>query len=119
MPNSNSNNNSMNRGGGQELRYDSFFPQNGCMFPVSSDLSKCPKYAYPLQGIPTCSQPCLAIPDTSIYGTQVAASEIYGDALSMDGGDGIFYYNVANGPNSISTLTYPNSSAQYQHRFSD
>jgi len=90
---------SKNQGRGPELKYELYFPPNSCM-PKDEGMGKCPRYPYPLQNIPTCSSiyvPCASSDNTpadkSIYGKTVNPSELYGDALAMNEGDGLFYYH--------------------------
>ena len=101
---------SATEGRGPELKYEFYFPPNSCMPKDNGFMpGKCPKYPYPLTNIPTCSSiyvPCTssAPVDTTIYGTNPAPSELYGDTLAMDGGDGLFYYH--NPYSSDMSLTY-------------
>ena len=115
--NTNSNtNNSMTQGRGPEMKYDFYFPENACMFMSSNDISKCRKIPYPLENIPACSMPCLKVPDKSIFGDPVP-SELYGNALGMDGGDGLYYYHDPNAPKSLSVLTYPSRVQPYHFAY--
>ena len=86
-----------NDGRGTELKYEIYFPPNTCM-PQNTGIGKCRELPYPLQNAPQCSSiysTCMntAQPSTSIYGTDPRPSELYGGALAMNEGDGMFYYH--------------------------
>ena len=102
-------------GRGPELKYEYYFDlPNSCM-PKDTGFNKsqCPVYSFPLQNIPTCSSiytPCTSPADQgaaskAIYGENPMPSELYGDALGMNEGNGMFYYNDPFGFN-LSALTF-------------
>jgi hypothetical protein len=98
---------------GTELKYEFYFPENACM--VNEGPMRCPTYSYPLENVPTCKQPCnTSFNPDPIYGTEPMASELYGDALAMNEGDGSYYYH---GPGvkslAIGPLTYPKGLQDY------
>ena len=99
-------NNIMTQGRGPEMKYDFYFPENACMFRSPNDLSTCRKIPYPLEHVPTFRLLCPQVQDKSIFGEPVP-SELYGGALGMDGGNGLYYYHDPNAPKSLSDLTYP------------
>jgi hypothetical protein len=129
MSNSKCNNSAGDIGRGPELKYEFYFPPNSCM-PKDAGMSKCPEtFNYPLQNIPSCKSiyvPC-AMDTNSANNNFVNAnsvkinsantntnvnailepqpSELYGDALGMNEGDGLFYYNDPYGFN-LTALTY-------------
>lgn len=112
MSKSNCNNSAGDLGRGPELKYEFYFPPNSCM-PKDTGMGKCPTFPYPLQNIPSCQSiyvPCTA--DAKSVGATNAnplpepqPSELYGDALGMNEGDGMFYYNDPYGFN-LTALTY-------------
>lgn len=111
MSNSNCNNSAGagDLGRGSELKYEFYFPPNSCM-PKDICMGKCPTYPYPLQNIPTCQSiyvPCSTTDPVSkeTYGNDPAPSELYGDALAMNEGNGLFYYHDPYGFN-LSALTF-------------
>lgn len=80
----------LNMGRGPELKYEFYFPENGCM--VTEPATPCRKVPYPLQNIPTCTTPCLKNMSKEIYGHAIPSS-LYGAALQQNGSDGSYYYN--------------------------
>jgi hypothetical protein len=110
MSNSSCNNSAGDIGRGSELKYEFYFPPNSCM-PKDEGMGKCPVYPYPLQNIPSC--PSIYVPCSnpgpvvkSIYGaSDPMPSELYGDALGMNEGNGLFYYNDPYGFN-LTALTF-------------
>jgi hypothetical protein len=97
-------------GRGPELKYEFYFPPNRCM-PKDIGMGKCPSYPYPLQNIPTCKsiyEPCQSnvpygVPETAL--PNPIPSELYGDVLKMNGGDGGFYYDNHSFDLPVSNLT--------------
>jgi len=122
---SNCNNSAGDVGRGPELKYEIYFPPNRCM-PKDQGMKNCPVYPYPLQNIPTCASiytPCTANGPltTEIYGPEnPAPSELYGDALGMNEGDGLFYFHDPGSANfKMSALTYgPNKQPYHYSRTS-
>jgi hypothetical protein len=113
MSNSKCNNSAGDIGRGPELKYEIYFPPNTCM-PKDAGMSKCPDtFNYPLQNIPSCKSiyvPCTA--DNKLQNAtnlkpilEPQPSELYGDALGMNEGTGLFYYNDPYGFN-LTALTY-------------
>lgn len=118
------NNNALsNEGRGMELKYDFYFPESP---PASSQtclpfgvptiqqsLATCRKIGYPLMTQPMCAKPCLTPPAPGPQ-NPVTPSELYGDVLAMNGGDGSFYAENIHAPHDISVLTY-SAGAQPMH----
>ena len=91
---------------GTDQKYELYYPENACLFPSSTEpVPNRRNIPYPLANIPSCKMPCLTKPDMSIYGNPVA-SDLYGDALAMNGGDGMFYDHDLNANLPMSMLTY-------------
>lgn len=103
-----------------DLKYEYYFPPNSCM-PTDTgfDASKCPAYPYPLMNIPSCKsiyEPCQGgSTNTSIYTSPggTVPSELYGDALQMNGGDGMFYSQEFGVNNMKLTNTASNQQFKY------
>jgi hypothetical protein len=89
---------SKNDGRGSELKYEIYFPPNSCM-PKDEKIITCRKVPLPLQNAPSCqsiySANCVNenTGNKSIYGLNPQPSELYGGALAMNEGDGLFYYH--------------------------
>lgn len=126
MSKSKSNSNFNNSGGydtgrGPELKYELYFPPNSCM-PKDTGMGKCPTYPYPLQNIPSCQSiyvPCTdkGPVNTEIYGNNPAPSELYGDALGMNEGNGLFYYHDPyKSAFQLSALTFQNNQPYHYAR---
>lgn len=88
-----------NDGRGSELKYEIYFPPNSCM-PKDNRNMNCRPIPYPLQNAPTCQSiystcvdATMKTADKSIYGINPQPSELYGGALAMNEGDGLFYYH--------------------------
>lgn len=116
------------QGRGPELRYEFYFPSNdsspSCnanfyqptLYPSSSDMKTCRKIGYPLIGQPMCKFACKPSSQPPQWGNPIP-SELYGDVLQMDGGDGMYYYEDPAAPKALSTLTYGNGNQPPHYRF--
>ena len=102
---------SKNDGRGAELKYEIYFPPNSCM-PKDEGMVNCRRVPYPLKNAPKCQSiysSCMnstVNSDKSIYGANPQPSELYGSALAMNEGDGLFYYHNPFGLDM--SLTYKN-----------
>lgn len=94
-----------------DLKYDFYFPENACMNKLPA--TPCRHIPYPLENIPTCKLPCRKVPVNSIY-NDAAPSELFGDALGMNEGTGMFYYHDPT-PYPIGDLTVPQHPEPYHH----
>jgi len=117
---SNCNNSAGDLGRGMELQFEMYFPPNKCL-PKDMGMGKCPSYPFPLQNIPTCQSiyvPCTTTGPLGkeIYGNDPAPSELYGDALGMNEGDGMFYYNDPYGAFNLTALTFQNKQPYHYAR---
>jgi hypothetical protein len=91
---------------GIELKRNFYFPENNCMYKMPS--VPCRQIPYPLENVPQCKLPCQKVSVDSIYGYDVQASELYGDALGMNEGSGLYYYHTPDYPFvPLDVLTIP------------
>ena len=115
--NSNMNSTKM-MGRGPELKYEFYFPENACLFNYPPDNS-CQNNPYPLQNVPSCAYPCKSIKEEAqlLPPSRPIASELYGDALRMNGGNDMFYYHDQAAPKSLTAMTYGTNIQPYHYQF--
>jgi hypothetical protein len=101
------------QGRGPELKYEFYFPpappanSAGCLPDptIKQSLSTCRKIGYPLMTQPTCPIPCMTAPAAG-PDPKLVPSDLWGDSVGFNGGDGIYYYQDPHAPKSLSVLTY-------------
>lgn len=99
-----------NPGYQSNLKHECYFPENGCMNhfkPV-----KCRDIQYPLENVPSCHIPCKPHQYPSRKNT--VPSELYGDAVGMNEGIGLFYYHDPT-PYPLGYLTKPQHNNPIHH----
>jgi len=86
-----------------ELKRRTYFEENSCL--IKPPISQYPVYEFPLEKVNPCVIPCI-VPKSMAGNPQ--PSQLFGDALGMDGGSGSYYNHSANMMYPISRLNIPN-----------
>ena len=94
-----------------DMKRSTYYEENSCL-NVHPKVP-CRQIPYPLENIPSCKHPCKNLSVNSMYNDTVPA-ELYGDALAMNEGTGLFYYHDST-PYPLGVLSVPPHPQPYHH----